>query len=445
LVSVTDDVRDLVPRAIGPMFVGLAMAAATLITVGILFPPALWVAATLLLVCLVGAPLVGSLADRAASVHSRAIRSHWLRGFARVLAAADDLVANKTAARALSELTAQDARLGAASRRASSATGLGSAIVVLACCLTAVGMMLAALRAVTSGALPVEVVAVLALLPLALIEPFVAATGAAQLWPALWAGLGRLGEFDLDETSRGRGVAGALSPQLEVARALPRVSELELVGLGATWPGAQHPAFTAVTAATRAGEWLIVEGPSGSGKSTMLSVLLGHLPPSSGRVVLDGRDLGQLDPAELRSRVSWCPQDAHLFDSTLRANLLLARSRADAPGDAELIATLTEVGLGDLLARLPGGLDESVGPSGSRLSGGERQRVAVARALLTRADIVLLDEPTAHLDSDGAARMMADLRGALADRIVVVVTHHSDDVEPSDVRVNLGEPVLVIS
>jgi ATP-binding cassette subfamily C protein CydCD len=134
----------------------------------------------------------------------------------------------------------------------------------------------------------------------------------------------------------------------------------------------------------------------------------------------------------------WCPQDAHLFDSTVRGNLLLGRARDDAPSEAELIEAMTTAGLGRLLATLPAGLDTRIGSEGSHLSGGERQRLAVARTLLSRAEIVLLDEPTAHLDESTAERLMSDLRRAFDDRIVVLVTHHADELGAGDQSLSLG-------
>ena len=170
----------------------------------------------------------------------------------------------------------------------------------------------------------------------------------------------------------------------------------------------------------------------GAGKSTLLTALLGGVAPSAGRIEIDGDDLGELSVAEWRSRVAWCPQDAHVFDSTIRGNLLIGRPRAVGVTDEAMADVLARVGLAPLLRQLDDGLDARVGARGGALSGGERQRIAVARALLSDADILLLDEPTAHLDEPTAAAMMADIRRATGDRIVVLVSHRASDRKPTD-------------
>src|SRR5690606_14172749 len=145
--------------------------------------------------------------------------------------------------------------------------------------------------------------------------------------------------------------------------------------------------FTGVCASVSPGKWLVIEGPSGAGKTTLLSLMLGYRAPSRGAVLVNGTPVPQLDVKQLRARIAWCPQEAHIFDSTGRGNLALGRRASDE----EYRAVLDRVGL-----RVE--LDYRVGSEGSRLSGGQRQRLAVARTLLTNADVVLLDEPTAHLD-----------------------------------------------
>ncbi|MGV8851977.1 MAG: ATP-binding cassette domain-containing protein, partial [Rhodoglobus sp.] len=216
------------------------------------------------------------------------------------------------------------------------------------------------------------------------------------------------------------------------------VTVLDLRELGIRWPSSPTLAFSGATARVERGEWLVVEGPSGAGKSTLLAALLGYLPAAAGSWSLNGVDARELSPEQLRAAVTWCPQESHLFDSTIRGNLLLGRAHDDQPTEQELVAVLRRVGLGPLFDSLEHGLDTRVGSAGESLSGGERQRLAVARTLLTRAAVVLLDEPTAHLDAASAEQLITDLRTALADKIVVLVSHHADERRDDDVSLRLG-------
>src|SRR5699024_6915227 len=159
------------------------------------------------------------------------------------------------------------------------------------------------------------------------------------------------------------------------------VEDLEL-----RWPETQEPVLSGLSATLPIPGVTVVTGASGSGKTTLVSALLGFLDPSNGRVLVNGEDATGPRAAERVGRIAWCPQEAHVFDSTLRGNLLIARPRDDAPDDAELEWALVRSGLGDLLDQV--GLDARVGAAGSGLSGGQRQRLAVARTLLVGADVV---------------------------------------------------------
>lgn len=221
---------------------------------------------------------------------------------------------------------------------------------------------------------------------------------------------------------------------------------IRLDGVAYRYPGAARPVFTGIDGAVTRGEWLAITGPSGSGKSTLLAMLLRFADPLVGRYLLDEQEPGShvdaagartvdartVPPHQLRTRVAWCPQEGHLFDSTLRANLVIARPRSDSPPDDELMDALDRVGLAPLLATLPHGLDTRIGPAGEHLSGGQRQRVAVARTLLARGDVVLIDEPTAQLDEQASAALIADLRTALRDRATVLVTHDAEQARRAE-------------
>lgn len=211
---------------------------------------------------------------------------------------------------------------------------------------------------------------------------------------------------------------------------------LSLQDASARWPGMDHPVFTDLNMDARAGSWTAVTGPSGSGKSTVLATVLGFLPLESGRVLASGE---VLEGEQLRGYAAWCPQAAHIFESTLEGNLLLARDRSDRPSEEELVEVLRRVGLGEWFDALPQGLRTPVGAGGSFLSGGQRQRLAVARALLVNSPVLLLDEPTAHLDAESARALMADLDAATRSSSVatVLVSHRPEDIARCDEVVRL--------
>ena len=211
---------------------------------------------------------------------------------------------------------------------------------------------------------------------------------------------------------------------------------LSLQDAAARWPGMDHPVFTDLNMNARAGSWTAVTGPSGSGKSTVLATVLGFLPLESGRVLASGE---VLEGEQLRGYAAWCPQAAHIFESTLEGNLMLARDRSDCPSEEELIEVLRRVGLGEWFDALPQGLRTPVGAGGSFLSGGQRQRLAVARALLVNSPVLLLDEPTAHLDAESARALMADLDAATRSSSVatVLVSHRPEDIARCDEVVRL--------
>lgn len=439
VVDDVDTVRELLPRVVLPPLTAVAVGAAAVAGVGLLLPAALPAAIAAAVASLAAAPALALLADRMSASAEQHLRSGVLRRVAAALDARGELHANGVASPVLGAIRSADRAATAASQRSALAEGLGQGLTVLACGSAALASAVLAAPLALSGAAEPATVAVVVLLQLALAEPYAAMTTAVRQYPALRSVLRRISVSGVlaQQSPEAPGGAAQVPPR---PRGRPG---LELHGLAAAWPGSP-PVFTGLSASAEPGRWLAVTGASGSGKSTLLAVLLGFLPPSGGRLFLSGR------PA-------WCPQEAHLFDSTIRGNLLLGLPEGDRPAEAagsaalerKLAAALAAVGLGPLLERLDRGLDAPIGPGGAFLSGGERQRLAVARTLLTGADVILLDEPTAHLDATAGRSMLAELRRGLSGRTVVLVTHNPDDVDPDDDRLDLDEaarpagPVLV--
>ncbi|BCW54249.1 ABC transporter [Arthrobacter sp. StoSoilB19] len=422
VIDDVDTVRDLLPRVVLPPLTALAVSVLAVAATGVLVPAALPAVAGAAISGLLLAPAAALWGDRKSANAEQSLRSGVLRRVTAALDARAELHANGVAARVLEALLAEDRDATRASQRSAWADGLGHAVATAACGTAALAAAWLAAPGVLAAQVAPATAAVVVLLLLALVEPYAAMTTAVRQFPALRAVMRRVGE------------SGALDGRLDVSAGMQSVPGraggtpgLELVDLAAAWPG-DVPVFSGVFAVAGPGRWLAVTGPSGSGKSTLLSVLLGFLPPAAGRALVTGR-------------AAWCPQEAHLFDSTIRGNLMLGRpSGKGAPtlADDELESVLAAVGLAGLVARLPAGLDTRIGPGGAFLSGGERQRLAVARTLLTGAEVILLDEPTAHLDAESAAAMLADLRTGLRDRTVVLVTHNPADIKAGDARLDLS-------
>jgi ATP-binding cassette, subfamily B, bacterial len=229
-----------------------------------------------------------------------------------------------------------------------------------------------------------------------------------------------------------------IAPQIEfdnVSFRYPSASEVSLASLESiALPAPERPASAAgvlheVSFTAPSGHLTALVGPSGAGKTTITALAARLYDPNEGAVRIAGRDLRDVTQESLHDAVGVVTQDAHLFHDTIRANLLYARPAAT---ELELIESCEAAQIWDLIASLPDGLDTVVGDRGYRLSGGEKQRVALARLLLKAPSVVVLDEATAHLDSESEVAVQRALKRALAGRTSLVIAHRLSTVREAD-------------
>jgi ATP-binding cassette subfamily C protein LapB len=196
--------------------------------------------------------------------------------------------------------------------------------------------------------------------------------------------------------------------------------EIEFRNVSFNYPGQEEPAVRNVSFKIRQGECVVIIGRVGSGKTTLHKLMLGLYTPSEGAVYVDGVDVRQLDPADLRRNIGYVAQDTMLFYGSLRENIAIGAPFAE---DQVIIHAAEKAGLAEFINRHPKGFDMLIGERGDTLSGGQRQGVAIARALLLDPPILLLDEPTSSMDFSSEGQFKEQLRQASAHKTVLIVTH----------------------
>ena len=255
----------------------------------------------------------------------------------------------------------------------------------------------------------------------------VAAIFCLLLVPAFFAPLRSFSQAYQERLSS-RGAAAELAPLLAepelppglLLQEVPAKLVVTFQDVRLTYDPSRPPALDGLSFRVMPGETLVLAGPSGAGKSSVLRLLMGFRRPDSGRIALNGQDATALAPAELRRLSAYVGQRAHLFRATLRENIALARPEAST---AEVEAAAEAARVMDFAKDLPQGLDTLLGEGGFGLSGGQAQRVAVARAFLRDCPLILLDEPTAHLDPGTEAEVLDSLRRLCAGRTAIIASH----------------------
>jgi thiol reductant ABC exporter CydC subunit len=426
MIGDVDALQGLYLRGLGPPLVALAAGAVCVGTTAAFLPAAGVVLAAGLLLGGVAAPLVSGRLARAAGRRQATARGELASEVVDVLRAAPELVVYGATDRMIGRVRSADRELDRLSRRDALAGGLGDGLSILVAGLTLAGVLAVSVQAHTAGNLDRVLVAMLALLALASFESVAGLPGVARELSATLASGRRVLEL-VDREAIVRDPVTPLDP--------PSGSAVALDAVTAGYEPDAAPVLSDFDLRLEPGCRVALVGPSGAGKTTVTNLLLRFLDPAAGQVALDGCDLREYRQVDVRATFALAGQEAHVFDSSIRANLLLARPNAS---EAELWDALGRAQLRDWVASLPEGLDTLVGEDGRRVSGGQRQRLTIARALLSDAPVLVLDEPTAHLDRETAEAVIGDAFEAAGDRSVLLITHREEGLDLVDEVVTLG-------
>ncbi|WP_225832797.1 thiol reductant ABC exporter subunit CydD [Streptomyces sp. NK08204] len=432
LVADVDALQDYWLRWLLPAGVALVVSAVSVGFTAWLLPEAGAALAAGLLAAGAGVPVLTANVARRTERRLAPARGVLATRVADLLTGTAELtVAGALPARTAAARQADGTLTGIASR-AAAVTALGDGLTALISGLTVTATALLGAQAVVAGRLGGVAMAVVVLTPLAVFEAVLGLPLAVRQRQRVRRSAERVYEV-LDSPEP---VREPERPRQAPAAPFPVV----LKGLTARHTGQHRDALAGIDLTLEQGCRIAVVGPSGSGKTTLAQVLLRFLDPQRGSYVLGGVDAYTLAGDDVRRLVGLCAQDAHLFDSSVRENLLLARKDAD---EADLRRALARARLLDWVDGLPDGLDTLVGEHGARLSGGQRQRLALARALLADFPVLVLDEPAEHLDLPTADALTADLLAATEGRTTVLITHRLAGLDAVDEVIVLDEGRVV--
>jgi ATP-binding cassette, subfamily C, bacterial CydC len=427
MVDDVDSLQGLYVRGLTPPLVGLVIGAASVGLTAAVLPEAALILAAGIVAAGALVPLTAAKVNAAAARRQAAARSELTADLIELLRGAPELVAFGREEETLDRVRKSDRELTRLARRDALAAGLAEALSILVTGATVAGVLAVAV----ADDLDRVLVATLALLALASFDAVTPlATAARQL-----SGMTAAGRRVLEVTEREAAVVDPEHPL--AAPAAPAVVALE--GVTARYPLADEPALSRFDLRLEPGKRLALVGPSGAGKTTVTNLLLRFLDPDRGRITIAGRDLRDYRQEDVRATFALAGQEAHVFNSTIRANLEFARPGA---GDEVLWEALGRAQLSSWVSSLPDGLETLVGEEGTQLSQGQRQRLTIARALLSDAPVLVLDEPTAHLDPKTAEALVDDVLAAADGRAVLLITHRSEGLDSVDeiVQLQRAEP-----
>ncbi|MGO9320585.1 MAG: thiol reductant ABC exporter subunit CydC [Solirubrobacteraceae bacterium] len=419
-VADVDTLKDVYLRVVIPGLVSLLVIAGAALVASLMLPAAgLAVLASLTLAAVLLPWLSGAAVARAARRQAPA-RARLTSELVESIDGASELAVAGRAAEHVRRLQRSDATLARIARGDALAVSCAQAAGGVLAAAGVLALLLVAIPAAHSGALSGVLLAALVFLLLAAYDSVLPLSVSARGLRMCATAAGRLREITLAPPA----VADPLSP-----RALTGTGALCAHDVGFRYAPELPFVLEHTDLRIAPGEHVALTAPSGAGKSTLAELLVRFHDPARGRVTIDGVDVRELTQRQVRDAVVLCAQDCHVFNTTIRENLLIARRDA---GERDVRAALAAVELDEWADGLPQGLDTLVGRDGELVSGGQRRRLALARALLADSRFLILDEPTAHLDPALAARLMHNVLSVCDDRGLLVITHDATASEDFD-------------
>jgi thiol reductant ABC exporter CydC subunit len=425
MVADVDALQGLHLRAVVPPLAAILAGALTVGAAAAFLPAAGLVLAAGLLAGGVAVPALAGALGRGGN-RQAAARGELAAELVEALTAAPELVVNGAGDAAVARMRDADRTLVRLGRGDAFAGGAADALGVAITGATVAGVLAVAVHASAAGSLDRVLIAMLALLTIAAFEAVAPLAGIARELPAMLAA----GRRVLELMDRRAAVLDSDHP----APAPRAPFTVALDEVRARYAPHEQPVLDGLSLRLEPGRKLALVGPSGAGKTTVVNLLLRFLDPEAGHVALAGRDLREYRQDDVRRAIAVAGQDSYLFSASIRENVRLARPEAT---DAEIAEALRRARILSWVERLPDGLDTRVGEDGRELSGGQRQRIALARALLVDAPVLVLDEPTAHLDPATATELVADVFAAAGDRSILLITHRPEGLDLVDEMVSL--------
>jgi thiol reductant ABC exporter CydC subunit len=448
LISDTEEAQALIVRAAVPVLAAAAAWCAAVTATAILLPAA---GLALLAAGVPGAAGIAVavvLADRnsAALPAARGAVGSWILG---VLGSGEELAAAGAADWALAQLAERERALGTRTRAVAAAAGLGRVSIALAGGTGLAGVAWAGAAAQRSGRIsPVElgVLVFMALGVAGLLQGLPDAVSRLPVGRASLqrlAGLSRQPGLVVAHAEDGGRYERAMTPDPALAGSRRGTATVILRGAAVAYPHRQDPVLRGLDLELTPGRPVALTGPSGSGKTSVVLALLRFIDLSAGQLTVNGTDALAMPPEQIRALIAWSPEQPALFPAPLRANLRVGAPHATDQQITELLGLL---GLSPWLDQLESGLDTVIASWGHPVSGGELQRLSVARALLANRPVLLLDEPTRHLDPGTAATVLNAVLQVAADRSLLWITHRPEELRqfPEVRRLNpldLGDAV----